>query len=139
MTPKVAVVQGLRPAPFGTLGSFFHERSGAAGGGANLKLDFSRMCCLMCVLRLLRAEPRFVGVRFGDEPAFQAESGKQGTMRMRIGLLALAATDHCNSASSSLSLLESDVRQHIWTPTKRGLLPGSTADQNRSRTRFRNT
>ena len=39
MTPKVAVVQGLRPAPFGTLGSFFHERSGAAGGGAKLKLD----------------------------------------------------------------------------------------------------
>ena len=39
MTPKVAVVQGLRPTPFGTLASFFHERSGAAGGGAQLKLD----------------------------------------------------------------------------------------------------
>ena len=39
MTPKVAVLQGLRPAPFGTLASFFPERSGAAGVGANLKLD----------------------------------------------------------------------------------------------------
>jgi len=46
MTPKVAVVQGLRPAPFGTLASFFHERSGAAGGGAKLKLKVAQASCL---------------------------------------------------------------------------------------------
>ena len=36
MTPKVAVVQELRPAPFGTLASFMLERSIAAR--ADLKL-----------------------------------------------------------------------------------------------------
>jgi len=53
MTPKVAVVQGLRPAPFGTLGSFSPERSGAAVGGAgihevNSTVDFQewRIACV---------------------------------------------------------------------------------------------
>jgi len=70
MTPKVAVLQGLRPAPFGTLASFFYERSRAAGGGAKVKLDLDDV-----MLRVFASPLRFSLRIVGAGSARRTHSG----------------------------------------------------------------
>ena len=45
-----------------------------------------------------------------------------GTQNLEMGFWPLSS-QHCHKDSSELSLRESGVRQHIWTPTKQGVHP----------------